>query len=278
MAMAKPTDRSNLMNQFRGALANCGGWNPRGQRFAGQLAEDSDAAQRLGILHSLILSNGVRKTTNYGRNVELVREVLPWLPDGDLSVLDVGASSGTDAKETLAALGSRCTNYVLADLYSNVVVDSLTGRVFDEDGVLLQQRLPVGFISFQYSYNFGWQRTALKVPSSLWNRAGVMLGKLPAVRPKQISLLDPEVLADRRVSQVRFDVFSGANVGAFDLIICLHLLVSRYFDDATIQDGLENLKAMLKDGGVLVAGDLEDPWVFRHTGGQFVMERGPKDV
>jgi hypothetical protein len=101
------------LEDVKAALGNSGGFN-WSERFAGEIARPH--VDRVAILHSLILSNGVRKTTNYHRNSLVIQRVIAYLPTSHLRVLDVGSSSGADALDTLKSLGPRCTEYVLADL------------------------------------------------------------------------------------------------------------------------------------------------------------------
>src|SRR4051794_21398568 len=85
-------------------LTNCGGYNRRGERFAGNLTKPAlSSADYEAICHSLILPTGVRKSTSAARNGAVVqaaieRGVLPR--DRALKVLDMGGSFGVDAMST----------------------------------------------------------------------------------------------------------------------------------------------------------------------------------
>ncbi len=57
----------NFLAKCKNVAANCGGLNLRGRRFAGHLRDAVDERRHVEIMHSLILPNGVRKTTNHAQ-------------------------------------------------------------------------------------------------------------------------------------------------------------------------------------------------------------------
>jgi hypothetical protein len=267
-----------LVSSLKAALSNNGGFNSRRARFAGLLADRPTAPERIAILHSLIFPNGVRKTTAPGRNSERINRIARTYLTGrkELKVIDVGSSSGLDASETVRRLSStyRVTRYVLADLYPGVHYDPQSGVVYDEDGHPLQLSLgPFGFFSFHFSHNFAWQ-----VPLSLAER--IVAESLKSLVPepgatKELLLADPSLM-DAAGSLlppfelIRFNVFKSKLDSEFDLVVCLHLLVERYFGERTIDRGIGNLKELVAPGGLLVAGDLEGPRVWRKkSNGEF---------
>src|SRR5262245_43543967 len=97
-----------LFPNLRALLANCGGRNLRGARFAGNLhGKAVDDARFLAICHSLILANGVRKTTSPNRNAATLARLIDngkVTLGKDIDVLDAGASVGLDAGATHALL------------------------------------------------------------------------------------------------------------------------------------------------------------------------------
>jgi SAM-dependent methyltransferase len=164
--------------------------------------------------------------------------------------------------------------YVLADLYPGVHYDSQSGVVYDEDGHPLQFSFgPFGFFSFHFSHNFAWQ-----VPLSLAER--ILARSVKSLVPEpgattELLLADPSLM-DAAGSLlppfelVRFNVFESKLDSEFDLVVCLHLLVERYFDERTIDRGIANLKELVAPGGLLVVGDLEAPKVWRKkSNGEF---------
>lgn len=265
---ARQHARRLVPESVKGAIASCGGYDPRGHRFAGHLARpDLSEADFLGICDALILPNGTRKTTGPARNGALVKQLLDrklLVHDAHVRVLDVGASAGLDALTTLELLGRVCTvdEYVLGDLHTAVLYDRARGLVFDEDGNLLQIRRGRGYVAMHFSYAFEFQKIT-HAPKKVrpWILRKTTAKKLvPPPDAERLAIVHPALHLGAPGSPFRvkrMDVF--APVGErFDLVICLHLLVSRYFSPATIRAGEENLAAALNVGGTLLVGSRED--------------------
>jgi hypothetical protein len=248
-----------------GAFGNCGGTNWRRTRFAAHLLQSdltSDAYS--AIYHSLIFPNGVRKTTAPGRNIQVMERLLEsgrLVGSSRIRVLEVGASAGLDALATWRLLRERCTveRYDLGDLYTEVHYDERRGLIFDQDGQLLQVDLGSRFVAIHFAYNYGFQRIT-NLPKRL--HPWLLQRRLrydPDARSKVIPLVHPELRvgsADSPFRSVRMDVFKPIGE-TYDLVICMHLLVERYFDRPTIERGIENLSAALSPGGTLVVGAKE---------------------
>lgn len=268
-----------LIGKLKSIFSNCGGFNFRGSRFAGCLGNNVDHKQHIQILHSLILSNGVRKTTTYARNhlaiskaVESVRVKIPQ----EIKIIDIGSSSGIDATETLSALqglGHKIEKYVLGDLYSSILISPNGRYVYDNFGQLLQVKIGPFFFSINFSYNFKFQKP-FYIPQRVLSR--VLLRISPPICNECVSQSLMRV-SDREVFQTKqVDVFeslkpSGCDNNQYDIVICLHLLVSRYFDTETINLGILNLKQYVKEGGILIVGDRESPKVFQRIHGGYSM-------
>lgn len=264
-----------LPESVKGIVSNCGGRNPRHERFSGHLARrDISEEQYIAICHALIFPNGVRKTTSPGRNTELVtnlidRGVLRLAPR--VRVLEAAASAGLDALSNHQVVAARCTidQYVLGDLHTHVLYDRTNGLVFDEDGKLLQVDRGTDFVSINFSYAYPFQRWAtlpMKVRPYLLEqkRAGSFGGGAPLER---VPIAHPALRIDDPGTPFtvrRMDVFEPIE-GRFDLIICLHLLVPQYFPREALSRGIENLASALEVGGTLVTGSREYPRVFTRT-------------
>lgn len=249
------------------AFANCGGTNLRSERFAANLLRDDlSDDQFLGIMHSLIFPNGVRKTTARGRNTAVLRKLLDEgalaLPRRPLRVLDIGASGGLDALATHALLSSvgRVESYMLGDLHTRVLYDRDRGLVYDEDGDLVQVRRRVGFVATHFEYSFRYQRL-MNLPKRV--RPWLLRRRFSA--PADGAALVPIPLVHRslRVGSpgspfrlARMNVFQ-AIPGEYDLVICMHLLVDRYFSRERIEEGVRNLSHALAPGGSLLVGATE---------------------
>jgi hypothetical protein len=264
-----------LPESIKGAVSNCGGRNPRHERFAGHLTRrDIPEEQYVAICHALIFPNGVRKTTSAARNIELVRSLLDR---GLLSlsprmrVLEAAASAGLDALSTHEVLAERVAidQYVLGDLHTHLLYDRARGLVFDEDGKILQVDGGDHFVSIYFSYAYGFQRWATmpkKLLPFLLERKGDHkfgqgneLERVPIAHPA-LRVGEPDTPFTVR----RMDVFEPIE-GRFDLIVCLHLLVPQYFSQETISRGIKNLASALEVGGTLLTGSREYPRLIKRT-------------
>jgi hypothetical protein len=271
------TDRVKgmLSEDIKGVVSNCGGKNPRHERFAGHLARRGiPDEQYVAICHALIFPNGVRKTTSPGRNTELVkslldRGILRLAPR--VRVLEAAASAGLDALPTHELLAQRCAidAYVLGDLHTHVLYDRPRGLVFDEDGKLLQVDRKNHFVSINFSYAYPFQRWAtlpMRLRPFLLEQkrensfgSGGPLERIPIAHPA-LRIDEPGTPFTVR----RMDVFEPVD-GRFNIIICLHLLVPQYFSAEVISRGIKNLASALDVGGTLVTGSREYPRVITRT-------------
>ena len=266
--------RSRVPHRIASALSNCGGTNWASGRFAGNLADGTISEEEFtAICHALIFPNGVRKTTKRGRNTAVFRDLidtgaLPLPPTS--RVLDIGASGGLDALATFELLSQRSavSKYTLGDLYTCVLYDRERGLVFDEDNNLLQVRRGSSFVSTNFSYNYGFQRlTNLPKRIRPW-----LLGRHYAFKPgpnvMRLPLAHRQLAIDSPASPFklrRMNVFEPI-ADVFDVIICMHLLVPRYFSAQAIESGIRNLSAALAVGGSLIVGATEDFRVVRRVG------------
>lgn len=260
--------RGLVPETIKGAIASCGGYDPRFHRFAGHLANPQlSEAQFLGICDALILPNGTRKTTGPSRNGPLVRALCDrglLATQPHVRVLDVGASAGLDAMSTCAILEERTKvdEYVLGDLHTAVLYDRKRGLVFDEDGNLLQIRRGKGYVAMHFSYAFHFQRYT-HAPKKIrpWvMRATTARELAPPPDAERLAIVHPALrlgAPDSPYRVRRMDVFAPV-ADRFDIVICLHLLVGRYFTPAKIDEGVTNLSRALAVGGTLLVGARED--------------------
>lgn len=257
----------------RVVAANCGGRNLRGSRFAGRLADGQLSDDEfLAICHSLIFPNGVRKTTSPARNTATLEKVLASVELApELDVLEVGASIGVDAKATFDLLSSRAAvrSYTLGDLYPAVLYDRERRAVFDDERNLLQVKDRLGFTSIHFAYDETARRAQklVHVPKRVrpWllsrriaYRDGAAVTRIPLVHPSI------RLGGDSPFRLEKIDVF-GHIPGAYDLVVCMHLLVSRYWSAETIARGERNLARTLRVGGTLVVGAAEEGRVWRRV-------------
>ena len=257
------------------AFSNCGGTN-RATRFAGNLASgDVTERELLRIYHALIFPNGVRKTSGPQRNTRHLRALIDTghvrLPRG-MRVLDIGSSLGLDALATAELLGSQgleVREFVLGDLYPRVLYDVDRELVFDEDGNLLQVKRGRSFVAVNFAYNHAIQRIThapKKVLPWLLKRRHAFDG---SARLVSIPLVHPSIPLDAPGSPFRLrrmDVFEPIG-DRFDLIICMNLLLRRYFRPDAIERGVQNLIAHLEPGGTAIVGGADGLRVFRREHG-----------
>lgn len=262
----------SLPKRLRHLMNNCGGVNLRGSRYAGILGRGPVSDEQfLAVCHSLIFPNGTRKTTASSRNSATLEQLVTAgkLPLGkDLEVLDVGASIGLDASSTLSLLQSRSTvrSYTLGDRYPSVLYDRRRDLVFDEDHRLLQVNGRFGFTSIHFSYDFPSQ-TVINLPKRV--RPWLIAKRIQFedhADVVRIPLIHPSVKldGDSPFRLRRIDVFEPI-AETYDLIICMHLLVSRYFSPERIAHGEANLLRSLRVGGALVVGAAEEGKVIVRT-------------
>jgi hypothetical protein len=247
-----------------------GGLDARPSRFAGRLREsDLSTDEFIAIYNSLIFRNGVRKTTEPARNVAIIRRLIDdgWLMlPSSVTVLDLGASAGLDALSTYRCLTEvvKVDSYVLGDLFTEIWIDRSGRNVYDQDGVLIQRRLPFGFVNRFFSAANRYERLAMLPQQFLAAMATVQRRAAPA-DAERIALVHPDLRAERDApfSVQRMDVFADLPPDSYDLIICMHLLVPRYFSPAAIEAAHVNLRRATRVGGTVVTGSAEDVKLIR---------------
>jgi hypothetical protein len=256
---------SSRFPRLTAAFCNCGGMNRRGSRFAGRLLKSNLSDEEYeAICHSLVMPNGVRKTTVESRNTELLRrlwksEQLPLA--NPISVLDVGAGFGLDALSTWQFLSEHVDveRYVLADNYTHLLYEPARQLVFDQDHNLLQVSRGSGFVSIHFSYNYAFQKITYAGKRVLPARLKRKYEFDPVAEIIRIPIVTPRIQLNGKspFELRRMNVFETVH-GQFDLIVCMHLLVNRYFSPNQIQVGIRNLSASLAPKGILVVGALDN--------------------
>ncbi len=243
------------------------------------------------ITDSIVLPNGVRKTTYGGRQASLLREVLGdgacTLPDRPLRVLDLPASNGAAAIASRALLASSrpVAEYVLADLGFQLLLDPARGCVYDPQGTLLQvldgDRLRNVFLPHASGAEYSWLTRLALAPLAAQGRrlaARYPVASTDALEP--LPLVHPDVadgIRNGRFSLRVANVFEPI-AGPFDLILCCNLLQRNYFDAPTIARGIANLGQALAPDGLLIVGSPDAPLdgghrVYRRTGAGITLVR-----
>ena len=243
------------------------------------------AASIDAIFDSIVLPNGVRKTTFAQRQLKTLEYFLSRLErppdDSYLRVLDLPSSNGIASIDTYDLLRSHynITSYVLADLCLEVLYDREHNCIYDAAGRLLQVQGNEFFFSIYKPNTSGSEHSffskILLSPISFW---AYYLKHKYAFRPQMnlvtIRLLDPE--SEKRVGKGIFtlrnaDVFSIPWAEEFDLVFSFNLLQKSYFSSSKIAEGLKNLGRALKEGGYLVTGNTESFGVIQKTDGALKM-------
>jgi len=239
-------------------------------------------ARTEAIINSIVLPNGVTKTTFTGRHDATLSELLDKrypLNGNAISVLDIPSSIGLASLGIYHALESRyeIDRYVLADLYFEVLHDSERGCIYDASGNLLQVRGRKRFFSINLPHvsgdGYGLLARCLLWPVKI--RSRYLVGKYrmrsgPALN--RILLLHPEV--ENRVDEGSFqvkkvDVFSAIE-GNYDLILSFNLLQKNSFPEEQIRLGIENLQNALNENGLLVMGNTRQYSIARKIEGKLV--------
>ena len=266
----------------------------RSERFVGNLPRcqekwslgETDAAAIEAIFDSVILPNGVRKTTSPGRQLNTLKHFLSRTErpaDGaNLRVLDLPCSNGVGSIDSHNLLRSHygISAYVLADLCLELKCDRKRNAAYTAEGELLQVQGLKYFFSVYRAHTSGATHTLLS-DVLLWPIAvrGRWLKRKYAVsRPEAletIRLLHPET--ERCVAQGMFtvqnaDVFSLPWRQEFDLVLSFNLLQRNYFPALKVAEGLQNLCRAMKEGGYLVTGNTESFGVMRKVNGALVMQ------
>ena len=263
-------------------------------RFAGALPElleaytkSGDERERLsrrfdGIMDSLVMPNGVAKTTYSKRQEEVLEQIL----DHDacrlgnpIRVLDVPSSAGTASLSMYAMLLRRyqIASYVLGDLYLEVLYDPQRQCVFDDQGRLLQTRFDAHFFSIYRAHVSGnqhtWLTRILLAPHEFL--AWYLKRQYPFRESEsnvRIRLIHPQVqvLAHEGVMSIeRINVFEEIR-GKFDMILSFNLLQRNYFPPERLASGIQNLARALDDNGLLVMGDTNSFIAYRKIDGELV--------
>lgn len=234
------------------------------------------------VLDSLVLPNGVRKTTWPRRHQHAVEAFLARAdrpPDGTaLRVLDLPCSSGAASLDTRALL-ERCYGiraWVLADLCMEVRLDADRGCVYDAAGELLQVRTRRGFFAVHRPHAGGDAFSTLSALALLpFTVRSAYLRRRHRLRPEQplvpLRLLHPDVEAEVKTGRFtarEMDVFRLDGAGEFDLVFSFNLLQRSYFTEPEIEQGLRSVTGVMAEGGFLLWGNTESFGIARKLDGR----------
>ncbi len=232
------------------------------------------------IMDSLILKNGVKKTTYPMRQNTIVARVLQEnsckVEKENLSVLDLPASGGTASLDSYDQFSKyyAIREYVLGDLNFKIHYDARRGCVYDEEGDLLQVRLKKQFFSIYQPQRLGDRcnriTKGLLLPLTVMSRHLKKRYGEASSNHDEILLLHPDVEKKLRsgiFSIQKMDVFKKIR-GNYDIVISFNLLQRNYFPRHLIQLGTENLKRVINEGGLLIMGNTESFAAFKKRNGE----------
>jgi SAM-dependent methyltransferase len=247
----------------------CGGRNMNTDLFSANLLQnDLPTSLYLRIASALIFHNGVRKSTHEGRNAPVIRALFEKKLvsfSEPVKVLDIGSSLGFDAITTLDIISNFCKveSFTLGDLFTELWYDPSQNMVFDQDGNLLQIMLGNHFVNVNFEFKYRLQKT-IQHRNIKYTRK--IAAEYRESRPDmdkvvRIPLVYPGVLSNPIFTMKRLNVFEKLNE-QYDLIICMNLLQPRYFGEALVWQGINNLTQALRPGGALITGVTDRPRLF----------------
>lgn len=242
---------------------NNGGINKDINAFAGNLIKNNlNDKEYKKITYNLIFSNGVRKTTEVNRYINDIKAIFPVqfnLKKKAVKVLDIGSSIGLAAIANYDYLSEyyNIKEYVLGDLYTKLYYEKKKGLIFDEYGNLLQILRQNDFISMNFEFCFKIEKVKNVFKQNYVKSIDTSSFNFIPENCEIIELIHP------RISEERYkNVFKLKNMNVFepiddkyDIILCFHLLIKRYFNEKLLFAGKNNLYDVLEPGGVLVVGE-----------------------
>jgi hypothetical protein len=255
-------------------LARLRRWRPLGRLLTLRIDAWDSVAEGEVVDHlyaSLYVRDGLSKKTTRGRLSDLDDRTLGLLSrEGDACIHDVGVSSGVTSLDLFESLrrAGRPFRLFVSDPFSRFYsCGRAVCRVYDRDRRLV--RAYVGSVVLD-------ERLSWKYFVSRYGFA--LLKRLPPDRRagRPIVLYDARVRAlieQGRIGELDYDVFGSRVETAFDFVRCMNLLTRAHFPAARIAEGLRNLTASLKEGGVLQVGKttlagVNEVSFFRRVGGR----------
>jgi hypothetical protein len=233
-----------------------------------QSMQSREQAER-DFFGNIRLSNGTYKFTYSNRLNTLNETLAKCLPSADtLEVIDVAGSSGVSAlewSESLTAAGV-AHQMTVGDIHIHCFLVSF-GRLLrvlvDETGYALQFDICGRAIANPPPRRkWWWALILLRIVEMLSKKAVRSQERTPHnsrvrysfIKCQPLLLFSPRLLAVKHVRVIEDDVTRGdSKVGKFHVVRVANLLNRDYFDEATLQNVIRNLRDRLHVGGVLAA-------------------------
>lgn len=253
----------------------------------GEGADPSPEIERR-FFGKVLLPNGTWKTTYPNRLDDLNEQLLEFLPrEQTLELMDVAISSGVSTLEwsdQLRANGVR-HRLVAGDLYPEASLTSWGSwlAILFDSGNREPLLLEIGPLSLPVSAGGRLLGRTRPVLAPLLRMIGKRARRVDsgAAAPyrglvrRQVSLVSPKLLQRLEIELVRDDVtVAGGFAESFDVIRVANLVQPAYFSRETLREIAANLRARLRDGGLLVicrttADGVNKATIFRRQGDQF---------
>lgn len=256
---------------------------------AAQVGSSTEQRQKLAqqfedITESLIMKNGVKKSTHPMRQHSILTKVLAdprCRPDKPaIKVLEIPSSIGMTALDNFATLSQHygIRAYVLGDLFWQLHYDMDRECVFDDEFNLLQVKQKNRFFSI---YRPGQSGNGGGLLAAVWLFPFELMSRYLKRRyvysassnTVPIRVLHPDAEAMVRTGDLtvgKMDVFSEIR-DRYDMILCFNLLLRSYFPADQVARGIENLKNALEERGFLIMGDQVSFSVAQKLDGELVV-------
>ena len=243
--------------------------------FAREDADSSEREEREDLFfHSIELRNGTRKTTRHRRLDDLnalVHKVLP--PQRPLEIMDVAVSSGVSTAEWLVELecagvecrmlaGDAVVNAFLISLGPNLrALSDQTGHLMQLDikGEAVRMPPPRRRDRIRYFPHMLLMRAATllfdlrQAPRPRHASAGEPVQHRLGVTCRPLKLMSPSLNQLPQLQAVEDDILLNRDYARqFHVLRAANILNLAYFDTATLQRMLRNLRARLLPGGLLI--------------------------
>lgn len=247
---------------------------PLAQAVCGEGARPSPEVERR-FFAKLRLPNGTWKTTYPRRLDDVNAALLELLPrDRELALMDVAISSGVSTVEWSEQLraGGVQHRMVAGDIDPEGRLLSLGGWfavLFDSSG-----REPLLLEIGPLALPMRSDRLAVRLARPLLTP----LLRVFSGRARPVPLVTAALRRRQEIEVVRDDVtVPGRFAAAFDVVRAANLVQPAYFDQATMELILANLRDRLREGGLLVLGrtteaEVNEATILRRRGSRLVPE------
>ena len=203
------------------------------------------------FLRFLYVTDGPSKQTNADRFNDINQITLKYAQEiDDLKLHDTGVSTGITSLQLYKMIkeSGKTVDFNLSDKFSKYTVKKggLVTKVYDAAG-----NLNFGYILFAVAsknikrfFLSRWLFSLLKRMSDGQNVSTISL-----YHP----LVNQAIVANE-VADLDYDVFETEIIEQYNYVRCMNVLITSYFSDEMIVQGIKNLTKSLVEGGILQVG------------------------